>query len=55
MKALENINESNGVTLYAYSVNGIQITNFMKLADLQKEPKPSGAVIITAFINGGKF
>ena len=55
MKGLENINESNGVTLYAYSVNGTQVTNFMKLADLKKEPKPEGANIIKAFINGGKF
>ena len=55
MKGLENINESNGVTLYAYSVNGTQVTNFMKLVDLQKEPKPEGAVIVSAFINGGKF
>lgn len=55
MKGLENINESNGVNLYAYSVNGIQVTNFMKLVDLQKEPKPDGAVIISAFINGGVF
>ena len=55
MKSGKDLNDSNGVTLYAYSVNGVQVTNFMKLADLQKEPKPAGAVIITAFINGGKF
>ena len=55
MKNLSDLNQSNGVTLYAYSVNGIQITNFMKLSDLKKEPKPEGAKIITAFINGGKF
>ena len=55
MKGLENINESNGVTLYAYSVNGIQVTNFMKLSDLEKEPKPEGARIISAFIDKGKF
>ena len=55
MKGLENINESNGVTLYAYSVNGKQVSQFMKLVDLQKETKPEGAVIISAFINGGKF
>jgi hypothetical protein len=55
MKSGKDLNDSNGVTLYAYAVNNVQVTNFMKLADLQKEPKPSGAVIITAFINGGKF
>ena len=55
MKGLENINESNGVTLYAYAVNGTQVTNFMKLVYLQNEPKPEGAVIVSAFINGGKF
>ena len=55
MRAKEDLNDSNGVTLYAYSVNGVQVTNFMKLSDLKKEPKPEGAKIITAFINGGKF
>ena len=55
MKGLENINESNGVTLYAYSVNGIQVTSFMKLSDLEKESKPEGAKIISAFIDRGKF
>lgn len=55
MKSLENINESNGVNLYAYSVNGTQVTSFMKLADLEKEVKPEGAKIISAFINGGRF
>ena len=55
MKGLENINESNGVTLYAYSVNGKQVSQFMKLSDLQNEVKPEGAVIVSAFINGGKF
>ena len=55
MKAGKDLNESNGVTLYAYSVNGTQVTNFMKLVDLQKETKPEGAVIVSAFINGGKF
>lgn len=55
MKNLSDLNQSNGVTLYAYSVNGIQVTSFMKLADLQKEPKPEGATIISAFINGGVF
>lgn len=55
MKAGKDLNESNGVNLYAYAVNGTQVTNFMKLADLQKENKPEGAVIISAFINGGTF
>ena len=55
MKSGKDLNESNGVTLYAYSVNGTQVTNFMKLSDLEKEAKPEGAKIIKAFINGGKF
>ena len=55
MKGLENINESNGVTLYAYSVNGKQVSQFMKLSELEKEVKPEGAKVISAFINGGKF
>ena len=55
MKSGKDLNDSNGVTLYAYAVNNVQVTNFMKLKKKKKEPKPSGAVIITAFINGGKF
>ena len=55
MKSGKDLNESNGVNLYAYSVNGVQVTSFMKLADLEKEVKPEGAKIIKAFINGGKF
>ena len=51
----KDLNRSNGVNLYAYSVNGTQVTNFMKLSDLEKEVKPDGAVIVSAFINGGKF
>ena len=55
MKNLSSLNESNGITLYAYSVNGTQVTNFMKLSDLEKESKPEGAKIISAFIDRGKF
>lgn len=55
MKSGKDLNESNGVNLYAYSVNGKQVSQFMKLADLEKENKPEGAVIVSAFINGGKF
>lgn len=51
----KDLNRSNGVNLYAYEVNGTQVTNFMKLVDLEKEVKPEGAKIIKAFINGGKF
>ena len=55
MKSGKDLNDSNGVTLYAYAVNNVQVTNFMKLSDLEKEPKPEGARIISAFIDKGKF
>ena len=51
----KDLNRSNGVNLYAYEVNGTQVTNFMKLLDLEKEVKPEGAKIIKAFVNGGRF
>ena len=55
MKGLESINESNGVTLYAYSVNGKQVSQFMKLSELEKENKPTGAIIVKAHVDGAKF
>lgn len=55
MKGLENINESNGITLYAYFVNGKQITSFMKLSELENEPRPVGATIVKSHVDGTKF
>ena len=55
MKNLSSLNESNGITLYAYSVNGKQVTSFMKLSELENEPKPAGAIIVKAHVDGAKF
>lgn len=55
MKNIESLNDSNGKTLYAYTVNGLQTTSWMKLSELEKTVKPEGAKIIKAFIPGEHF
>jgi hypothetical protein len=55
MKNLTDLNESTGMTLYAYSVNGKIVTSFMKLADLEKTVKPEGATIVKSTVPGVHF
>lgn len=55
MKDLADLNESTGMTLYAYSVNGKIVTSFMKLADLKKSKKPEGATVVKTTVPGVHF
>jgi hypothetical protein len=55
MKNLADLNNSEGITLYAYSIDGKIVTSFMKLADLEKTVKPEGATIVKSTVPGVHF
>lgn len=55
MKNLADLNESTGMTLYAYAVNGKVVTNFMKLSELEQVAKPEGATVVKTTVPGVHF
>lgn len=55
MRNLADLNNSDGITLYAYAIDGKIVTSFMKLEDLEKSNKPEGATVVKTTVPGVHF